>query len=253
MLAGCGLLPSTPDGVPESWSAEQIYKEAKSKVDDENYVEATTLLEKLESRFPYGRYAQQAQLELIYVYYKNKDEASAIAAADRFIKFHPNSPYVDYAYYMKGLANFIGETGVISSIVPKDMSKRDPKSEIESFEAFKSLVTRFPNSQYAPDSRMRMQYLANMIAMHEIHVADYYNRRGDYVAAINRAQKVLKEFPDTPATENALVDLLVAYHKLGLYKLRDDTYRILEASYPQWRKKFIKTKSQSEWWELWKK
>ncbi len=252
MLAGCGLLPSNNDSVPESWSAERIYKEAMSKVADENYIEATTILEKLESRYPYGRYAQQAQLELIYVYYKNKDEASAIAAADRFIKFHPNSPAVDYAYYMKGLANFIGETGIISSMVPKDMSQRDPKSEIDSFDAFKSLVTRFPDSKYAPDARARMQYLANLLAMHEIHVADYYLRRGDYVASINRAQKVLKDFPDTPATENALVDMLVAYHRLGLFKLRDDTYRILEATYPQWRAKFIKTKPKGEWWAFWK-
>ncbi len=252
MLAGCGLLPSYDDSVPESWSAERIYKEAMSKVEDENYVEATTILEKLESRYPYGRYAQQAQLELIYVYYKNKDEASAIAAADRFIKFHPNSSAVDYAYYMKGLANFIGETGVISSIVPKDMSQRDPKSEIDSFDAFKALATRFPDSKYAPDARKRMQYLANVLATHEIHVADYYLRRGDYVATINRAQKVLKEFPDTPATQKALVDMVGAYHMLGLYKLRDDTYRILEANYPDWRKSLAIKDPKEHWWQVWK-
>ncbi len=251
MLAGCGLLPNYKEEVPESWSAERIYKAAKDEIDNQNYDKATTYLEKLQSRYPYGKYAQQAQIELIYVYFENKDEASAISAADRFIKFHPNSSAVDYAYYMKGIANFIGETGVISSIVPKDMSQRDPKSEVEAFDAFKALVTRFPNSKYASDSRLRMQYLANLLSMHEIRVADYYYRRGDYVASINRAQTVLKDYPKTPATENALVDMVKSYDRLGMDKLRDDAKRVLDKTYPQWDKKVISTKQKLPWWQFW--
>lgn len=253
MIAGCGLLPEYKDDSADTWSVSRLYDEAKSEIDDGNYQKASEYLEKLESRFPYGRYAQQAQLELIYVYYKNSDQASAIAAADRFIKFHPNSPAVDYAYYMKGIANFIGETGIISSLVGKDVSERDPKSEVDSFDAFKSLVTRFPDSKYAPDARQRMRYLANVLAMHEIHVAQYYYRRGAYVASVNRAQRVLTEFSDTPATEQALVLMVKSYDKLGLDKLRDDAQRVLDKTYPQGKAmQPVVSKEKQPWWEFWK-
>lgn len=252
MIAGCGLLPKYKQDESETWTVSKLYQEAKAEIDDENYDKATQYLEKLEARFPYGSYAQQAQIELIYVYYKNSDAASAIAAADRFIKYHPNSPAVDYAYYMKGIANFIGDTGVISATVGKDMSQRDPKSSIESFDAFKALVSRFPSSKYAPDARQRMQYLANLLAMHEIHVADYYYRRGAYVASINRAQKVLTEFPNTPATENALVDMVRSYDRLGMTRLRDDARRVLDKTYPKWNDKVVTKKEKSPWWALWR-
>ena len=252
MIAGCGLLPKYKDDLGDTASVSQLYAKAKEEMEATNYEKATEYLEKLQSRFPYGTYAQQAQLDLIYVYYKNEDAASAIAAADRFIKYHPNSAAVDYAYYMKGLANFIGETGVISSMVRKDQSERDPKTEIDSFEAFKSLVERFPNSRYAPDARQRMQYLANTLAMHEIHVADYYYRRGAYVAAINRAQEVLKKFSGTPATENALVLMARSYDALGLTKLRDDATRVLDRTYPTWQQKAVVVKERPAWWQFWK-
>lgn len=252
MLAGCGLLPQYQDDSPDTWTVDRIYNEAKSEIDSRNYDKAAEYLEKLEARFPYGRYAQQAQIELIYVYYKNSDAASAIAAADRFIKFHPNSPAVDYAYYMKGVANFIGDTGIISSLVGKDASERDPKSEVDSFEAFKVLVSRFPNSSYTPDARLRMQYLANTLAMHEIHVADYYYRRGAYIAAINRAQQVLKEFSKTPATEKALVLMVNSYDKLGMPGLRDDAKRVLEKTYPHRQEQIVTKKENTPWWQFWR-
>lgn len=252
MLAGCGLLPEYKEESVDAWSVSRLYEEAKAEIDSGNYEKATEYLEKLEARFPYGKYAQQAQLELAYVYYKNSDAASAIAAADRYIKFHPNSSGVDYAYYLKGLANFIGETGIISSLVGKDVSERDPKPGIDSFEAFKALVTRFPDSKYAPDARLRMQYLANALAMHEIHVAEYYYRRGVYVAAINRAQKVLEEFPKTPATERALVVMAHSYDKLGMDGLRDDAKRVLDKTYPQWNEPDAASKEKTPWWQIWK-
>ena len=251
MIAGCSLLPSSHDASEDTASVSELYAKAKVEMNADNYQKATEYLEKLQSRFPYGIYAQQAQLDLIYVYYKNEDSASAIAAADRFVKFHPNSPAVDYAYYMKGLANFIGDTGVISSMVQKDMSKRDPKSETESFEAFKQLVTRFPNSKYTPDARQRMQYLANNLALHEIHVAEYYYRRGAYVAAINRAKEVLEKFSGTPSTEKALIVMVRSYDALGMTKLRKDAERVLDSTYPEWKTKKVVEKRAS-WWNFWK-
>ena len=251
MIAGCSLLPSSHDASEDAASVSELYAKAKVEMNAENYEKATEYLEKLQSRFPYGIYAQQAQLDLIYVYYKNEDSASAIAAADRFVKFHPNSPAVDYAYYMKGLANFIGDTGVISSMVQKDMSKRDPKSETESFEAFKQLVTRFPSSKYAPDARQRMLYLANNLALHETHVAEYYYRRGAYVAAINRAKEVLLKFSGTPSTEKALIVMVRSYDALGMTQLQKDAERVLDSTYPEWKAKKVVEKRTS-WWNFWK-
>ncbi len=251
MIAGCSLLPSSHDASEDTASVSELYAKAKVEMNAENYEKATEYLEKLQSRFPYGIYAQQAQLDLIYVYYKNEDSASAIAAADRFVKFHPNSPAVDYAYYMKGLANFIGDTGVISSMVQKDMSKRDPKSETESFEAFKQLVTRFPSSKYAPDARQRMLYLANNLALHETHVAEYYYRRGAYVAAINRAKEVLLKFSGTPSTEKALIVMVRSYDALGMTQLQKDAERVLDSTYPEWKAKKVVEKRTS-WWNFWK-
>jgi outer membrane protein assembly factor BamD len=184
-LAGCGLLPAQNDDETRGWSANKLYSEAKSNLNEGNYEKAIKLYEKLEARYPYGRYAQQAQLEIAYAYYRDKDVASALAAADRFIKLHPNHPSVDYAYYLKGLANFNEDLGVLGSLVSKfsgqDMTERDPKSSRESFDAFRDLVQRFPNSKYAQDSIDRMSYLVNSLAAHEVHVAKYYMKRGAYV------------------------------------------------------------------------
>src|SRR6185369_2527857 len=166
------------------------YSEAKSNLNEGNYEKAIKLYEKLEARYPYGRYAQQAQLEIAYAYYKDKDVASALAAADRFIKLHPGHPNVDYAYYLKGLANFNDDLGVLGNMAEKftgqDMTERDPKAARESFDAFRDLVTRFPESKYRADSMERMNYLVNSLASHEVHVARYYMKRGAYVAAANR-------------------------------------------------------------------
>jgi len=215
-------------------SAEEMFNEAKTTLSEENYESAIKKFESLQSRYPYGRYAQQAQLEIAYAYYKQKDAesiVSAISAADRFIKQYPNSTHVDYAYYLKGLANFHGETGLLGLL--GDPTERDPKAAQESFSAFKDLVARFPNSKYAPDARLRMHYLINALAKYEIHVASYYQRRGAHIAAVNRAKEVLTLYPNAPATRDALLILVKSYDAMGMKKLRDDAQRVLDKNFPQ--------------------
>src|SRR6187455_548881 len=170
-LAGCGLLPAQNDDETRGWSANKLYSEAKSNLNEGNYEKAIKLYEKLEARYPYGRYAQQAQLEIAYAYYRDKDIASALAAADRFIKLHPNHPNVDYAYYLRGLANFNDDLGWGGWMGGQDLTERDPKAARDAFDAFKELATRFPQSRYTPDGIERMHYLVNALAAHEVHVA----------------------------------------------------------------------------------
>src|SRR4029077_14421719 len=166
--------------------------------------------------------------EIAYAYYKQNEQASAVAAAERFVKLHPNHPNVDYAYYLKGLAYFNEDQGILSKFTRQDWTERDPKSVRESFDAFKELAQRFPESKYAPDALARMKYLVNALASHEVHVARWYIRRGAYVAAANRAQFALKNYPEAPAQEDALLIMIQAYDALGMADLRDDTERVLK-------------------------
>ncbi|TXF11717.1 outer membrane protein assembly factor BamD [Pelomicrobium methylotrophicum] len=248
-LFGCGLLPTDEDPTRD-WSASRLYSEAKAELNDGNYQNAIKLYEKLEARYPYGRYALQAQLEIAYAYYKDGETASAISAADRFIKLHPNHPNVDYAYYLKGLANFQSDLGIFSTLGGDDFSDRDPKAAREAFEAFKELVTRFPQSRYTPDAQARMSYLVNALASHEVHVARYYMRRGAFVAAVNRAKYVLENYPQAPALEEALAIMVRAYDAMGMPKLRDDARRVLEKNFPN-SVHLAGGPPRRPWWKLW--
>lgn len=250
LLAGCGLLPEQIDET-KGWSASRLYAEAKSELNDGNYEKAIKYYEKIEARYPYGRFAQQAQLEIAYAYYKDGEPASAIAAADRFIKLHPNHPNVDYAYYLKGLANFNDDLGWLGTFSGQDLSERDPKAAREAFEAFKELVTRFPNSKYTTDAIQRMNYLVNALASHEVHVARYYFKRGAFVAAANRAQYALKTYPQAPANEEGLVIMVKAYDALGMRDLRDDAERVLLRNFPA--SKYLKGDGRKDvpWWQIW--
>jgi len=236
----------------------ELFNDAKTKMDEGNYEAAIKSFELLQSRYPYGRYAQQALLETAYAYYRQGEAEPAVSAADRFIKQYPNNPYVDYAYYVKGLANFNGEIGALKSLSGQDPSERDPKAAQDSFVAFKDLVTRFPNSKYAPDSRLRMQYLVNMLAKYELHVAGYYLRRGAYIAAVNRAQGVLTQYPNSPSTRDALKILAQAYDAMGMTDLRDDTRRVLaknsgaSASPAGDETPADGAKPGEPWWQFWK-
>lgn len=236
-LSGCGLLPEQVDETA-GWSPNKIYSEAKDSLNSGAYDKAVKLFERLEARYPYGRYAQQAQLETAYAYYKQGEAVSAVAACDRFIRLQPNHPNVDYAYYLKGLANFNDDLGLLGNLVDQDLSERDPRAARDAFLAFKELVTRFPDSKYADDSTARMKYLVNALASHEVHVAKYYLKREAYVAAANRAKEVLKTYPEAPALEEALAIMVVSYDKLKLNDLRDDTLRVLTLNFPN--SKYIK-------------
>lgn len=249
-LSGCGLLPEVQDETA-GWSAQRLYSEAKENLNEGDYERAIKLYETLEARYPYGRYAQQAQLEVAYAYYKDQEPISAIAACERFIKLHPNHPNVDYAYYLKGLANFTEDQGLLSRFSNQDMSERDPKAARDAFISFKELVTRFPDSKYADDSRARMNYLVNAIAANEVHVARYYLKREAYVAAANRAKSVVTNYPETPAIEEALAIMVVAYDKLGIEDLRDDALRVLKLNYPNSKYAQGVDLTEKSWWKFW--
>jgi len=249
-LGGCGLLPEVQDET-SGWSAQKLYAEAKDNLDSGNYERAVKLFESLESRYPFGRYAQQAQLEVAYAYYKDNEPISAIAACDRFIKLHPNHPNVDYAYYLKGLANFNDDLGYLGKLIDQDLSERDPRAARDAFLAFKEVSTRFPDGKYAADSTARMKYLVNALASNEIHVAKYYMKRGAWVAAANRAKEVLKTYPEAPALEEALAIMVVSYDKLKLTDLRDDAQRVLKLNFPNSKyAKGVSTEGKP-WYQFW--
>jgi outer membrane protein assembly factor BamD len=248
--AGCGLLPEQIDET-RGWSANKLFAEAKIAMSDGAYDKAVKYFEKLEARYPYGRFAQQAQMETAYAHYKQADKALAIAACDRFIRLHPNHPNVDYMYYLKGLVNFNEDMGLIGHISMQDLSERDPKAAQESFEAFKALIDRFPESKYAKDAALRMAYLVNALASLEVHVARYYMKRGAYVAAINRAQVAIKTYPDAPANEEALFIMVKGYDALGMNDLRDDAERVMKKNFPN-SEYFKRGLNRVEpWWKLW--
>ena len=250
LLSGCGLLPEVKDETL-GWSANKLYTTAKEALNEGNYDPAIKYYEKLESRYPYGRFAQQAQIDIAYAYWKYGEPASAIAACDRFIKLHPNHPNVDYVYYLRGLINFNEDLGVLGQISQQDMTERDPKGARESFESFRELITRFPDSKYTPDATLRMKYLVNALASLEVHVARYYMKRGAYLAAINRAQYAVKTYPDVPATEEALFIMVKAYDNLGMNDLRDDAERIMRKNFPDSIYYTRGLARQEPWWKLW--
>ena len=212
---------------------------------------AIQYFEKLESRYPFGTYAQQAQMEIAYAYYRQGEQPQALAAVERFIKLHPNHPNVDYMYYLRGLINFNDRLGFFDFFVRQDPSERAPKAAREAFDSFKQLAERFPNSIYTKDAIARMKYLVDAMAQYEVHVASYYYRRGAYLAAANRAQSAVKEYRDAPAIEEALYIMVRSYDALGLSDLRDDAARVMKASFPN--STFLKDKvARSEpWWKFW--
>lgn len=234
LLGGCSSVTRLFHKTDRSnYTAEQYYQEAKSDLDHNKYGTAISLYQELESTYPYGPYTEQAQLDIAYAYWKNDNPASAMAAADRFIRLHPTEPSVAYAYYLKGMINYTNSGGFLKRLTEGgDPSERDPRSARESYNAFKQVVDRFPNSRYAPDARRRMAFLHNSLAMHEIHVADYYMRRQAYVAVVNRCKYVLDQYPGTPAVEHALGLMMLAYKKIGLKGLAADSRRVLALNYP---------------------
>lgn len=216
-----------------------------------NYERSVQLFEKLESRYPFGTYAQQAQMEIAYAYYRQGEQAQALAAIERFIKLHPDHPNVDYMYYLRGLVNFNDRVSIFDIFSRQDPTERDQKAVREAFDSFKLLVERFPNSQYTPDARDRMAYLVNAMARYDVHVADYYYRRGAYVAAAARAQSAVKNYPGTAATEEALYLMMKSYEALNLPDLSADAKRILDLNYPNSSYYHGGPAEEKPWWQVW--
>jgi outer membrane protein assembly factor BamD len=226
-LSGCGSDPTQED-----WTAERFYSEAKSALNKGDYTTAIKYYEMLETRYPFGKYAQQAQLDVIYAYYKYDEPESALVAADRFIKLYPRHKKVDYVYYMKGVVNFELTQGLLDRFLPLDRSQRDQGTATQSFLNFSKLVTRFPKSKYSPDARLRMIHLRNRLAQSELNVAAFYMKRGAYLAAANRAKTVIASYQGAKSMPKALIILAKSYKILGLKDLSNDALRVLKLNYP---------------------
>jgi outer membrane protein assembly factor BamD len=212
----------------------ELYQKAHSNMQDGRYDKSVEYFQALEARYPFGSYSDRAQLDVIYAYYESGEHEAAGAAADRFIRLHPQYPKVDYAYYMKGLSSFVENQGVLERFMPTDMTQRDPGAARKSFAEFSDLLTRFPNSQYAPDARKRMIYLRNLLARYEIHVANYLFKRGAWLAAANRGRYVVENFQGAPAMADALAVMVEAYYLMELDDLSDKALTVLKANYPDY-------------------
>jgi len=223
---------SSNETVSENLGEAELYQQAQADLDNKSYTSAINKLKALESRYPFGRFAEQAQLELIYAYYRNMEPEAARSAAERFIRLHPQHPNVDYAYYLKGLASFDQDSGLLARFLPLDMTKRDPGAARDSFNEFAQLTTRYPNSRYAPDAKARMVYLRNLLAAYEIHVAHYYLKRQAYVAAANRGRYVVENFQGTPSVADGLAVMTEAYQRLKLDDLAASSLETLALNYP---------------------
>lgn len=226
LLSGCGLLPEQEDETA-SWSEQRLYTEATDEMRNANYQKAIDYYQKLESRYPFGKYAIQSQINIAYTHFKAGEPDAALAAIERFMRLHPDHPALAYALYLKGLVNFTQNMGFFSRFLPTDNSQRDPGSIQDSYNDFAELVTRFPQTEYAKDARLRMLYLRNMLARHELHVARYYLDRGANLAAANRAQHVVKHYQFTPSVKDALIIMIIAYERMGMEELYRDALRVL--------------------------
>ncbi|PUE14759.1 outer membrane protein assembly factor BamD [Limnohabitans sp. MMS-10A-178] len=246
LLSGCSSTPTDPT---EAWTTEKLYKEARDESVSGAWDRASSLFEKLEGRAAGTPLAQQAQIEKAYAQYRSNEKVQALATLDRFLKLHPASPAVDYALYLKGLVNFNEDLGLFSFVTKQDLSERDQKAAKDSYESFRELVSRFPESKYASDARQRMTYIVNSLAAYEVHVARYYLSRGAHVAAINRAQVAITDYPGVPANKEALQILVKSYEALGMKELKADSQRVLEKNYPETT--ITPSKKPSAWWKFW--
>ena len=267
LLSSCA---SVDEDKTKDWTEEQLYYAGKSDMDGKFYDRAILTYEKLNIRYPFGIYSLQAKIDIAYVYWKKGDEVKALAACERFLREHPDHLNVDYVYYLKALIFFNDDPGLKGLVSNKDLTVLDPDRIKEAFFTLKDLVTRFPGSKYAPDSILRMRYLMNVLALHELNIADHYYRVGAYVGAVNRAKFVLSEYPESAHTLEALVMMSNSYEKLGLQALKDSTDEIIAINFPSelegataeadqaWFDRFFSGGSDEEgrklpWWKFWER
>jgi outer membrane protein assembly factor BamD len=248
LLAACG---DTRVDATETLPVDELYAEAKQSLQASNYERAARYYRRLIARFPFGRFTEQAELELAFAFYKGGDAEEALSTTNRFIRTYPTHPHIDYAYYLRGLINFNREYGVLERYIQQDATRRDLANARQSFQDFSELIQRFPNSRYAVDSRQRMIHLRNGLAQAELNIASYYLRRRAYIAAQTRAKFLLETYPQTPQTGDALAIMSESYRQLGQAKLAEDTEAVLRLNFPQhpyldggWPAK------RSVWWQL---
>tara|TARA_E500000178_G_scaffold356612_1_gene436065 strand:- start:33703 stop:34572 length:870 start_codon:yes stop_codon:yes gene_type:complete len=214
------------------WTPDKLYTEAKLELNSGNYDTALSLYKKLSTRYPFGVYAQQAQLEVAYAHWKNGQSGLALAALDRYLKLYPNQLGIEYALYLKGLINFNDNMTLFSSFTGEDMAERDAEAARLAFESFKKLVIEFPNSNYSIDAYKRLEFLLTVLAENEVHVARFYLRKSAYHAALNRAKTLIINFQGAPAVEEALAIMIECYNELKLVELSGDTAQILKMNFP---------------------
>ena len=220
------------DKIDDGRQASEMYSDAKRYLDSQNWGRAIQHYQALATRYPFGRYTEQAQLELAYAFHKAGSPEAALSTADRFIRTYPSHPNVDYAFYIRGLTNYDQRVGFMERLMPSRVRDRDQTAARESFRDFDELIRRFPDSRYAPDARQRMVFLRNNLSFYELDVARYYLRRKAYVAAANRARYALENYPGSPELGNALEILHVSYTEMGLPELAEDTMQVLVLNYP---------------------
>jgi outer membrane protein assembly factor BamD len=248
VLSGCGSAAK----ITQKDTPEALYSAAREELFSGANEEAIKQYEALQSRFPFGRIAQQALLEQAFAHYRAGDKAQALDALDRFLKQNPNHPFADYAMYLRGLVHFSGKQGLTTWLAPQDPAERDPKALRDAYDAFEELTQRFPDSIYTDDARLRMSWIYNAIATHEVHVASYYYRRGAWLAAANRAQGAVRDYQEAPIAEQALYIMVKSYDNLGMATLRADAERVLKKNFPD--SQILKTglpEAEKKWWQFW--
>lgn len=249
MLAACG---SSPDRRLDGPDLDKLYAEARDDLANGSYDRAVKTLERIEARATGTLMGQQALLDMAYAQWRTNERVQALATVDRFIKLHPSSPALDYGYYLRGLINFNDSTGFFGRLAGQNLSERDQRAARDAYQSFRQLVELFPNSRYAPDARVRMDYIVNALAEYEVHVARYYYRRGAYLAAANRAQQAVTDYEGAPAVEEALAIMVQSYDRMGLDDLRDAADRVLRKNFPSSR--FTggsAADSGRPWWKFW--
>jgi outer membrane protein assembly factor BamD len=248
-LAACDTAPKDDE---VKGSAEKLYADAKADMANGGWASAIKSLERVEGRAGGTLLAQQSQLDLAYAYWKSGEKALALSTLDRFIKFNPSSPALDYALYLRGLVNFNDNLGLLGALSRQSLSERDQQASRDAYQSFKQLVEQFPESKYTPDARLRMDFIVNALADYEVQVARYYLRRGAFIAAANRAQQAVTNYPQAPASEEGLYIMAQAYDRLDLPLLRDDAQRVLKQNFPE--SALVSDgirRTAKPWWQLW--
>lgn len=228
LVTGCG---SRRFLIAPNAGPEDLYDRGLEAMNTGNYTNAIAYFQQLEARYPFANVTRQAQLDIIYVYYRDRRREQAIDAAEQFERENPTHPRVDYALYMKGLVYFDDAPNILERLFRVDLSERPPKDTLLAFSTFQELIRRFPDSRYALDARQRMVFLRNRLARYENYVAEYYIERGALIAAVNRAQYAVEHYPGAPELERSLELLIVAYRRLGMEDLASDAERVLQQTF----------------------